>query len=514
MFRKFILLMVLLPGLAPLFAQDSVLVKNLVKDAFEHSQLERLATELMDGIGPRLVGSSKMKKSQDWIMDSYRNWGIPSENQTWGQWRGWERGVSHADMLQPWVKTLSGTQLAWSPATPKQGVTAEVVILPDAPDSLSFARMLPQVKGKLVLVSMPQPTGRPNDNWEKYARKEAYEKMKLDREQAEAAWQHRIQRSGFSARNIVLSLEKAGAAGVISSNWSRTYGANKIFGTVAKKIPVFDVGLEDYGLIYRLAENGKKPVVQLYAESKKTGMQPAFNTLGTIRGSEKPGEFVILSAHLDSWDGGTGATDNGTGTLIVMEAMRLLKKWYPSPKRTILAGHWGSEEQGLNGSRAFVKDHPEVVENIQAVFNQDGGTGRTNFINGAGFLNAYDFLGRWLRAIPPGITDIETAFPGTPSGGGSDNASFVAAGVPSFYLGTNNWDYGTVTWHTNLDTYDKIVFDELRRSVVATAILAYMASEDPDRASREKRRLSDKNSQGQIISWPPVMDPVRKGGVE
>ena len=140
-------------------------------------------------------------------------------------------------------------------------------------------------------------------------------------------------------------------------------------------------------------------------------------------------------AHFDSWDGATGATDNGTGTLVMMEAMRILKKLYPNPKRTILVGHWGSEEQGLNGSRAFVEDHPAIVKNVQALFNQDNGTGRVVNLSGQGYLHAYDYLGRWLEAVPKDITKhIKTNFPGTPGGGGSDYASFVAAGAPAFSL--------------------------------------------------------------------------------
>src|SRR5690606_13654410 len=129
------------------------------------------------------------------------------------------------------------------------------------------------------------------------------------------------------------------------------------------------LSLEDYGLLYRLTESGNTPKLTIRAESKFTGMVPTFNTIAEIKGTEKPDEYVILSAHFDSWDGGTGATDNGTGTLVMMEAMRILKKLYPNPKRTILVGHWGSEEQGLNGSAAFVADHPEIVNNVQAVFN-------------------------------------------------------------------------------------------------------------------------------------------------
>lgn len=513
-FKAKMLLLVITVFSLQLFAQQNSVIENIVKDEFANSQLERLATELSDGIGPRLVGSPQMKAAHDWTIATYKAWGIQAENQQWGQWRGWQRGISHIDMISPWIKSMNGTQLAWSPQSPKAGVTAEVIILPLATDSVQFKQLLPQVKGKLVMISTPQPTGRPDDNWEKYARKDAFEKMKADRTAQNEAWSKRISNTGYNGRTLAVALENAGAAGIISSYWSRAYGANKIFGANTKKIPVVDISLEDYGLLYRLVEAGQKPKLRIIAESKELGLQPTFNTIATMRGSEKPDEYVVLSAHLDSWDGGTGATDNTTGTIIMMEVMRLLKKWYPNPKRTIIAGHWGSEEQGLNGSRAYVQDNPEIIKNIQAVFNQDGGTGRTNFINGAGFVQGYDFLGRWLSAIPQDIrSDIGTDFPGTPAGGGSDNASFVAAGVPAFYLGTTNWDYGTVTWHTNLDTYDKIVFDDLRRSTIVTAILAYMASEDPEKASREKR-IPAVNSRGEQIGWPQPRDATRKGGID
>jgi carboxypeptidase Q len=136
--------------------------------------------------------------------------------------------------------------------------------------------------------------------------------------------------------------------------------------------------------LYRLSESGGKPVISIHTESKELGVVPTFNTIAEIKGTEKPDEYVMLSAHFDSWDGGTGATDNGTGTLTMMEAMRCLKKYYPHPKRTILVGHWGSEEEGLNGSRAFVEDHPEIVKNLQALFNQDNGTGRVVNLIGPG----------------------------------------------------------------------------------------------------------------------------------
>ncbi len=154
---------------------------------------------------------------------------------------------------------------------------------------------------------------------------------------------------------------------------------------------------------------------------------------------------MILSAHFDSWDGGTGATDNGTGTITMIEAMRLLQKFYPHPKRTIIVGHWSSEEEGLNGSRGFVEDHPDIVKNLQALFNQDNGTGRVVNLSGAGFKDAGAFLDRWLAAVPDTLKKrIRTNYPGQPSGGGSDNASFVTMGAPGFSLGALNWGYSTI----------------------------------------------------------------------
>ena len=219
---------------------------------------------------------------------------------------------------------------------------------------------------------------------------------------------------------------------------------------------------------------------------------------------------MMLSAHFDSWDGGQGATDNGTGTLTMMEAMRILKLVYPNPKRTILVGHWGSEEQGLNGSRAFVEDHPEIVTKLQALFNQDNGTGRIANISGQGFKHAGEFISRWLAAVPSILKDsIKTNFPGTPGGGGSDFASFVAAGAPGFSLSSLSWSYYNYTWHTNRDTYDKIIFDDLQGNAIITAIMVYMACEDPKTLPRDKANLSS----GQSIPWPVQVKAIRKGPV-
>jgi hypothetical protein len=495
--------------------KDSMVVAAIVQEATRNSQLEVLAHELMDGIGPRLVGSPKMQQAHDWAVAKYGSWGIAARNEQWGEWRGWERGVTHIDMVAPWVKTLEGTQLAWSPATGGKAVVGECIIIPDVADSLAFQQWLPNAKGKFVMISMMQPTGRPDYNWEEFALKESFEKMKKERSAMQEAWRKRLGKTGLSSKQLALALEKAGAAGIVASNWSNGFGVNKIFGASTTRIPTVDIALEDYGLLYRLVQSGKAPRISVRADSKELGMMPTYNTIAEMKGTEKPDEYVLLSAHFDSWDGGTGATDNGTGTLVMMEAMRILKKVYPNPKRTILVGHWGSEEQGLNGSRAFVEDHPDVVARLQALFNQDNGTGRVANLNGAGFLHSYEYLTRWLSKVPGEYKQgLETRFPGSPAGGGSDNASFVAAGAPAFSLSSLSWSYGNYTWHTNRDTYDKIVFDDVRSNAILTAIMVYMACEDPNSTSREKIVLPPNPRTGEPGRWPEKRSPTRKGGVD
>jgi len=493
-------------------AQDQI-IDSIIKEESENSQLKQIGHELLDEIGPRLVGSPQMQQAHDWAVEKYKGWGIDARNEKWGEWRGWERGITHIDMVAPWTRSLSGTQLAWSPASPKGGAQGEVIILPNLADSVAFAKWLPSAKGKYVMISAPEATGRPDYNWEEFATEESFEKMKEERGESSAEWRIRLSKTGKGRRELPLALEDAGALGIITSYWSQGFGANKIFSAYTKKVPTVDLSLEDYGLLFRLAEGGSKPMININAQSKENGMVPTFNTIAEIKGTENPDEYVMLSAHFDSWDGGTGATDNGTGTIMMMEVMRVLKKVYPNPKRTILVGHWGSEEQGLNGSRGFVEDHPELMEKIQVLFNQDNGTGRVANVSGQGFLDSYDYLGRWMNKVPRRITkDIETTFPGNPGGGGSDYASFVAAGVPAFSLSSLSWSYYNYTWHTNLDTYDKIIFDDVQDNVIMAAIMVYMACQEDQKVSREVRIPVGRN--GEPTEWPAVRSPTRKGGLD
>jgi len=496
-------------------------IRQIWAEGMNSSQAYKLAQVLSDSIGPRLTGTPGIKRGNDWLVATYKSWGVDARNEQYGKWKGWRRGTTHIDLMTPRVRTLEGTLLAWSAGTGGKDVTAATVILPEVADSSALVAWLPQAKGKFVLVSMPQATCRPDDNWRQFGDSASFARMRAQRDADTAKWNARIRATGYAlglgTGTLGRRLQDGGVAGVIASRWSNGWGVNKVFDSRTDKVPSVDLSCEDYGLVYRLTENNQGPTLRVRAESEFLGDVPVFNTIATIKGSQKPDEYVMLSAHFDSWDAGSGTTDNGTGTITMLEALRILKKIYPNPKRTIVVGHWSGEEQGLNGSRAFAADHPEIVKGLQALFNQDNGTGRIVNFSASGFTTASGNLAKWMSNIPAEIArNVNLSFPGAPAGGGSDNASFVCYGAPAFGLGATSWDYGTYTWHTNRDTFDKIVLDDLKNNATLTAMLVYLASEDPETLARDKRVFDQgpdvrrpANAPGGPQSWPACTEPLR-----
>ena len=504
------------------FASDDSVIRQIWTEGIENSQTYSLGQVLFDKLGPRLTGTPGKKHANDWLVDTYRKWGIDADNEEYGTWMRWNRGRTHVDLVEPRIRTLEMTLLAWSPGTDGQPLRGEVVIMPDVEDVAAFEAWLPNVRGKFVAIAFPQPTCRPDADWEQWATQASLSEMRETRDRDEEAWRDQMSRSGFEIQGrgsetiISEALEGAGAAGVIASRWRRAttsggWGANQMFAAGTERIPALTAGCEDYGLLYRLAANGQHPVIEVNSDAEFLGEGPVFNTIGRLPGVELPNEYVILSAHFDSWDAASGATDNGTGTLTMLEAMRLLKLAYPNPRRTILVGHWGGEEQGLNGSRAFVEDNPEVVDNLQALFNQDNGTGRIVNVSTQGFVDATGYVARWFSAIPSEFSNnINFDFPGMPGSGGTDSASFVCRGAPAFSLRALNWSYSQYTWHTNRDTFDKVVFSDLTRNATLYAMLAYLASEEPGRVPRDRRTEFPVNpTTGEAGGWPDCQ-PARR----
>lgn len=492
------------------FPTADPVLRAMWAEGMERSQAMTLIQVLTDSIGPRLTGTPNSLSGQEWIKKIYAGWGITARSEQYGTWVGWKRGLSHADLMAPRVRSLEGTMLAWSPGTrgkPAQGVT---VILADPGDSAAFAAWLPSIKGKIVLGSAAEPTCRPDSSYRRWGGDAAFDAMVRERSALRAAWNRRNLGFGAAAKALAKRLEDAGAIGVLTSAGTGGWGVTRIFQAQTRAVPTYGLSCEDYGLVYRLTERNQGPVVRLTAESDFLGEVPVFNVVAEIKGSEKPDEYVMLSAHFDSWDGASGATDNGTGTITMLEAMRILKRTYPAPRRTILVGHWNSEENGLIGSRAFAEDHPEVVRGLQALFNQDNGTGKIMNVSATGLLDAGANIARWFSRLPGTMTQgMMLSFPGTPAGGGSDNASFACYGAPGFGLGSEGGDYGTYTWHTGRDTYDKVIAENLRRNATLTAMLAYLASEDPVTVPRE-RRIMPAGQSGTPQEWPACVKPARK----
>ena len=490
-------------------ATDDPVLQGIWDEAMNNSEFETLAQALLDSIGPRLTASPGIEAAQDWAVTMLRSWGVEARTEQYGTWEGWDRGPSHVDLIEPRVRSLEGRILAWSPGTGGRPTEGGVTYPPEIRSPADWQSFLGTVAGKWVMLSAPEPTCRANEQWSEFAMRGSAQRMAEARSTAQEAWNRSLQATGSQSRARHAQLEQAGAAGIITSRWPGSFGTTRVFDAYNRETPTFELSCEDYGLVYRLAANGQEPVLRLTAAAENRGEVPVFNVIGEIRGTELPNEYVMLSAHFDSWEGGSGATDNGSGSLLMLETMRILKAVYPNPRRTILIGLWSGEEQGLNGSRAFTEDHPEVIEGLQALFNQDNGTGRIVNLGAQGFTEAGGSLAKWLSQVPSEVSGyVSLNVPGNPGGGGSDYASFVCHGAPAFNLRALSWDYTSHTWHTHRDTFDKLVFDDLKNNAVLTATLVYMASEDPERVSRERRTVIAGRG-GRPGQWPTCRPATR-----
>jgi hypothetical protein len=503
------------PALAQTFPTDDPVLKRIWALGMDSSHTEQLAHVLFDSIGPRLTGTPLHKAANDWLVSTYKSWGVSARNEKVGTWRGWRRGWSHIDLMTPRVRSLEGTMLGYSPGTNGKAVTLGTIILPHFADSSEFVKWLPQARGKLVLASAPMPSCRSTDEIAQFATPATKARLDSARAAVRAEWGGRnVRGTGYSMAlgggELGLRLEQGGAGGLITSRPKDALGTVEIFETYNTKTPAIALSCEDYGLVFRLTEQGDKPQLRLDLDAQLLGEQPIFNTVAEVKGSEKPDEYVMLSAHLDSWDGGSGATDNGTGTIVMLEAMRILRAAYPHPKRTIVAGHWSGEEQGDIGSAAFAADHPEVLRGLQALFNQDNGTGEIDTVQTNGFVDAAAHFARWMSRMPEDVTRATVlALPGIAHDESSDSDAFTCRDAPGFFLTSSDWSYGDYTWHTNRDTFDKIDFATIRRNATLVAMLAYQASEDPERVSRARRVPPADPRSGQVVQPPRCGTPPR-----
>lgn len=488
-------------------APSNPAILKIWEEGMQRSQAATFAQQLMDSVGPRLTGSPGMNRGQDWLLATYKQLGVTARKERYGTWNSWGRGVAFAQLTAPRVKPLEATMLSWSGNTGGKWVEGEVVALQPYRTPEEFKAWLPTVKGKIVLASAPRITCRMPQQVAEFATPASAAALDTAQRELSATYQGLTQRvSTFYA-----DVKAAGALAVFESNWSNYPGIDKIFGSPRNSaLPTFDIGCEDYGMLFRLAQNKQGPKVKLTAESEFLGEQPVFNVIAEIKGSSKPDEYVVLSAHFDSWEGHSGATDNGTGTVTMLEALRILKTVLPNPSRTILVGHWSGEEQGLNGSGAFAADHPEVVKGLQFLFNQDNGTGRVVNTGPSILPENGPRLAQYMAEMPSQLTQYLRLSGPSGVGGGSDHASFLCHGAPAASLGALSWDYSFTTWHTNRDSYDKVMQDDLKHNATLTAMFAYLASEDAQPSSRTLLNpLPSSTPNGPPITIPNCGRPQR-----
>jgi carboxypeptidase Q len=487
------------PAQAQTFHSDDPVIRRMWEEGMERSQVETLAQVLLDSIGPRLAGTPALDAAAAWLLGTYAAWGVPARKEQVGTWIGWRHGLTHVDMVAPRRQTLEATILGFSAGTDGP-VEGDVVTIPALASEAEMAAWLPSVAGKIVLLSPPEVMCRAPHELEQNAAPETVARLDSIRAATERGYRSRLALLG--GRRAGSRLDEAGAVGVVTSEWSGGWGVNKVFTSPTRRAVGVDVSCEHYGMLFRMAEHGQNPRLRIEAEAEVLPEVPQFNVVAELKGTELPDEYVVLTAHYDSFHAAQGATDNGTGTIMMLEAMRILNETYPNPRRTILAGHWVNEEMGLVGSAAFREDHPEVVEGLQVLFNQDNGTWRVERIEGQGFLRAGPHIARWISEVPAEISDhITLEFPGAQNNRGSDHSSFVCAGAPAFRLQAPYDEYRQYTWHTNRDTYDKIVFDDLKSNATLAAMLAYGASEDPERVPRDKALLPPDPRTGEPRAW-------------
>jgi carboxypeptidase Q len=488
---------------------DATLLR-IVEEGMQRSQASSMAQVMMDSIGPRLTGSPGFQRAGDWLLRKYGEWGIPARKEAYGTWNSFARGTTHIDLITPRMRTLEGHMLAWSPAT-NGPVEGDVVVLPAMESPDAFDAFAATTRGKFVMISAPQLSCRAPSQLAEFGTPATLESLRARQDSLRASFNDR----NVKAAGLQDKLKAAGAAGVVTFGWSNYPGINKVFGSTRQQVPTFELSCEDYGLVYRLATNNQGPKLRVNIAAQFLGEQPVHNVVAEWKGQRRTAnQYVMVSAHMDSWEAASGATDNATGTIVMLEAMRILKAIGYTPRRTIMAGHWAGEEQGLNGSRSFAKDHPDVVGGLHALFNQDNGTGRVVGMNASGLVSADTVLRGYLGQLPNEFTRwIRYGGVGAPGTGGTDHVAFVCSGAPGFNLNALSWDYGFTTWHTNRDTYDKVVTDDLKQNATLVAMLVYVADQDANLMPRIKLDPLPAGPNGQPAAWPTCADGLRNSSL-
>jgi Zn-dependent M28 family amino/carboxypeptidase len=438
---------------------------------------------LADRIGPRLTGSSQLDQASHWTLERFKELGLSNAHlESWTIANSWTRGPATGRILSPAAHALTLATGGWSPST-KGPVRGPVIgVVAEKPEDLEQYRG--KLKGAIVIVSRPAEMVAPGNPlltpWGEdtipVAKPKAGDAKPFDFEAF--AKLRQIQTKFFAEQGVgavLLGSEKWFALQNMSAS-GREY--------VPGAVPTAYITRENYTLLWRLLESGAVEA-EVNIESSFSGKPvEIYNTVAEIPGSEKPDEVVIIGGHLDSWDLGTGATDNGTGSMAVLAAARALQKLGVKPKRTIRFVLFTGEEQGLNGSKAYVKAHANELGKISGVLVHDSGTGRVLTVGLMANYNARETIDRALYPLAKGVGLAE---PTLRSEGGSDHVPFDQAGVPGFWCVQEGGNYEK-THHSQADTLDRVLWDDLTEGAQVLAVFAYNVAQLPELLPRKSAK--------------------------
>ncbi|HEX2268263.1 MAG TPA: M20/M25/M40 family metallo-hydrolase [Pyrinomonadaceae bacterium] len=487
----------------PIAAQNGNgdMLSRIRKEAMERSQIMKTMHMFTDMYGPRLTGSPNHKAAAEWAVKQMTAWGLDNAHlEPWDfKHPGWANERLTAHMISPAKDPLVCEVLAWTPST-KGTVTAKAhhLLLPERPsqDQLTafFAAQKPLVRGKIVLVgraavipvNLNPPPKRQTDEQALRRYGPNPQPFQIPAPSPTPAPAPNAPRP-LSARQIDEQLDaflKDNGAAVRVNDAGREFRQIRAFNNrsfdVNKVVPTIVMSNEDFGRITRILNGGTEVMLEfnivnrIYPEGATS-----YNTIGEIRGTDKADEVIMLGGHLDSWHAATGATDNAIGCAIMMEAARILKALDVKPRRTIRVALWSGEEQGLLGSQAYVKQHFGSYENPKpgyekfgGYFNIDSGTGR---VRGASVFGPPEAANILRGLLEPFKADGVVGAVATRSRrlGGSDNTAFNQAGLPGIGLGQDPIEYNSHTWHTNLDTYERILEDDVKKNAMIVAWSVY-----------------------------------------
>ena len=479
---------------------DTAAASRIRDEGFNRSQVMETASWLTDVYGPRLTNSPNTRAAADWTIRRLASWGINNGRiEPWGTFGiGWSNQALFVRAVESQAYPIIANVAAWTPST-NGWVRGDAIMVNDLNDSSGFAKYAGKLRGKFVLITDPPTIAQ---RFRPDARR--YSDSALDAIAAppaspdEGQYRPPQPQGTLSAAARLQFFESEGVAAVVSSSPRNDFGtvfAAASVGTRRQDALSSLIGLgfaaEHYNRIARTLAKGLPVVLEMFVQSTAHEDRTAYNVIAELPGTDKKDEVVMLGAHFDSWHYATGATDDASGSAVMLEAIRILKALNLPLRRTVRLALWTGEEQGLLGSRAYVNNHfadratmqlkPDHAK-FQAYFNMDNGTGAFRGI----YLQGNEAIGPIFRAWMEPFKDLGMSTITIRNTGGTDHQAFDAVGLPGFQFIQDEIEYSSRTHHSNMDSYDRLIADDLKKNAVIVASFVYHAANRPTLLPREQ----------------------------